>query len=199
MLELIVGVKPNVGTDQLNVQPINIAGSVVLNDTGIKGLTFNRLGSTAVVEDHPTFGRCVHFSGAGGFTSQNVIMDIANNFTLTMDIVVAARSDAILITHVSWNSGGTSIGLMCLANGRLQLYISGAQRIIPTNVIPLNTPTNIKLTNVNKVFTLYIDNVAVGTSTVTGFAEQNYPIGLGVAFEGNAPFNGYIKNVKIVQ
>lgn len=199
MLEtLLPGWKPT-GFGLLNILPTDADDSITVKDQGTLNLNLTRApGSAAKVLTDANFGKCMSFTGVGGFMSPAVALPINTDFTLSMDVRTRDRRDAVLVTHVTWTSGGTSFGIMLLTDGRVQVYISGAQRLW-SSAVPLNTTVNIKLVCVNKVFTLYLNGVAQGSSvSVPGFNEQAYRIGVGSAFEGNNGFNGMIKNLLIV-
>lgn len=184
----------------MSIPPIEAAGSITAQDQGSLKLNLTRIGgSGAVVAQDATFGRCLSFNNTPGFITPAVKFDNTKPIIITMDILIRSRTNAVLITHVTWNSGGPSFGIQAITDGRLQVYFNGGQRIWST-VVPLNTIAKVKLTIINQVVSLYLNDVLQGTYNAPAWTEPNYPIGLGSAFEGYAGgYDGLIRNLVITQ
>lgn len=175
------------------------AGSVTVKDYGQLGLNLSRVaaGSTAAVYDHPTFGKCIQCNGTAGLATAATNFGGRTVYSVNFDYMVTSRSNAVLMTHVSWYSGGASFGIMTLTDGRLQLYFNGGQRIYST-AIALNTPTNVRIVVNDNAISMYVNGVLVGSYTGSARTEPSYRIGIGSAYEdSNGAFYGYIKNIWI--
>lgn len=175
------------------------AGSTALKDQGQLRLNLSPVagGSTAAVYDHPTFGKCIQCNGTAGLATAATDFGGRTVYSVNFDYMVTSRSNAVLITHVSWYSGGASFGIMALTDGRLQLYFNGGQRIYST-AIALNVATNVRIVVNGNAISLYVNGTLVGTYTGSTRTEPLYRIGIGSAYEdSNGAFYGYIKNIWI--
>lgn len=180
--------------------PVEVAGATAVQDQGSLMLNLARIANSgAVVAQDATFGRCMSFNNTPGFISPAVKFDNSQPIIISFDVYIKARTNAVLITHVTWNSGGPSFGIQAIPDGRLQVYFNGGQRIWST-VVPLNTIAKVKLTIIDRVVSLYLDDVLQGTYTTPVWTEPSYPLGIGSAYEGTAGgFNGLIRNLVISQ
>lgn len=180
--------------------PVDASDSITVRDIGKRGLNLRRLGaSMSKVVTHSTFGQAMYFDGTtGGFVSDNVNLYSSAQITISMELYMDARSNAVIFTNVSWGgSDASSLGLMTLNDGRLQLFFMGAQRLW-TTVTPLNATVKIKITISGSTIAMYMNDVLQGSYTATGTPGQLKPLGLGTNYENNSsPFRGYIKNFTV--
>lgn len=198
MIESLISSRP-VSSALVDIRPIEADGAITATDLGKLGLNLTRVsGSQSKVTTTPEFGKCLYFDGANaGFLSPYTTFNNAKPLTVSLDIRMIAVREMMIMTHVTWNSGGSSFGIYMLSDGRIQLYFNGGQRVWSSALVA-NTNYTIKVTIVGSTISLYVNGVLQGSYTAASYTENNWPIGLGSTWESMfRPFYGYMKNLLI--
>jgi hypothetical protein len=176
----------NAGTDTLYVPTANITGS-----------TFNSGGS-------------LYFNGASNrlTTATSSLYDLSNtNFTIELWVYLTAypSSAANRLISTGVNNVQSTVDIQISTTGGLTAGVaySTGGNIASSTTIPLNTWTHVALTVSSNTGTLWQNGANVGYSTgwsISGGGGSNYfYVGYDTTATVNAPFTGYLTNVRLVK
>jgi hypothetical protein len=148
-------------------------------------------------------------SGSGGVLTTPKVTDLtlgSSNFTFECYVYMFSYATQYLMCWAN-NSGNEGVQFHIAASGRA--YVSGSLnggstnnlQLSPTDVVPLNTWTHLSLTRYGDIFTIWINGVAKGSTTLSGTVyikagTTNYGIGgQPVRYYG---FNGYLSGINLL-
>lgn len=160
----------------------------------------------AVVAPNSTIGYSTYFDGTGDYLSLPSATNLAfgtADFTLECWIYATAASDMGIYEGRASGSGTTGFTLTAFSTSVIRVYTGAAALISSSGTTYINLWTHVAVVRYSGTTTLYINGVAVGSSTGMGNLTDSSVLIGGGRYTGTTSassyFTGYISNFRMVK